>query len=545
MFANRCFFFSTLIFLCLSTNVSGMYYQPPTYYTPACYPICYALPIDPTYIPRYSVPIKVDPSLQQSIWEQQFVNNRYANVIIPAIKNFTQQNWSDNTIFPTISIAGSGGGYRALISFLGFLTAAYNIGLLNTVKYFATCSGSTWLAGTWLSQNLSLNALKQILIQRTQIHFYDPRTLNWDDIEQKLQQIQTYRAVQWSDLWGSIVADRLMGYLGYNAQQLSFQNIRTLLNQSIAVPFPLFSTVCTSGWAYPWAEVNPFTMGGPNIGGYIPTCAFGSLFSGGYCTNQFPEESLGSFMGIFGSAYSISVADALSFVEQALREILIPYNKHPLAKAILEMLVYQLTQKLIEYCNFNTIRLLPSFFNNFTFNMPQMPLGSQPQIGFVDAGMSTLNIPIPELFNLNRNPDIIFVCDDSSDAMAQNYPEMQKAKQYALSRGIKFPPVPPLGKQPQTITDPTTGLSIAIFKDPKDPKTTVVVYVANEVDESTFKFCYTPEEFEQVFGYMEQKVSVFQNVFAQVITDKINALNPQSKKQKALNAIKHLIPCVP
>ena len=65
---------------------------------------------------------------------------------------------------PRIAFAGSGGGYRAMLSTLGFLIGAQKIGLLDSALYTSALSGSTWIAGPWswlaYKRGLSLESIK-------------------------------------------------------------------------------------------------------------------------------------------------------------------------------------------------------------------------------------------------------------------------------------------------------------------------------------------------------------------------------------------------
>lgn len=46
---------------------------------------------------------------------------------------------------PVIAIAGSGGGFRAMVGFAGVMKALFESGVLDCATYVAGLSGSTWL----------------------------------------------------------------------------------------------------------------------------------------------------------------------------------------------------------------------------------------------------------------------------------------------------------------------------------------------------------------------------------------------------------------
>lgn len=45
---------------------------------------------------------------------------------------------------PVIAVAGSGGGFRAMVAFSGVMKALFESGVLDCVTYVAGLSGSTW-----------------------------------------------------------------------------------------------------------------------------------------------------------------------------------------------------------------------------------------------------------------------------------------------------------------------------------------------------------------------------------------------------------------
>lgn len=47
---------------------------------------------------------------------------------------------------PVIAIAGSGGGFRAMVGFSGVMKALFESGVIDCATYVAGLSGSTWLS---------------------------------------------------------------------------------------------------------------------------------------------------------------------------------------------------------------------------------------------------------------------------------------------------------------------------------------------------------------------------------------------------------------
>ncbi|KAI9276546.1 acyl transferase/acyl hydrolase/lysophospholipase [Sporodiniella umbellata] len=73
---------------------------------------------------------------------------------------------------PTIGIASSGGGYRAMIACSGYLEGFSDTGLLDCVSYMAGVSGSTWAMSQFYSPlaDASVSTLKDHLTSRIHTH---------------------------------------------------------------------------------------------------------------------------------------------------------------------------------------------------------------------------------------------------------------------------------------------------------------------------------------------------------------------------------------
>ncbi|KAI8878564.1 FabD/lysophospholipase-like protein [Backusella circina FSU 941] len=73
---------------------------------------------------------------------------------------------------PTIGIASSGGGYRAMVGCSGFLHGMNEVGILDCTTYMAGVSGSTWAMSQFYSPlaNASVDTLKEHLQSRIHTH---------------------------------------------------------------------------------------------------------------------------------------------------------------------------------------------------------------------------------------------------------------------------------------------------------------------------------------------------------------------------------------
>lgn len=73
---------------------------------------------------------------------------------------------------PVIAIAGSGGGFRAMVGFSGVMKALFESGVLDCTTYIAGLSGSTW--SVFISPPLCFLCTLPLsdLFLKTPFHFY-------------------------------------------------------------------------------------------------------------------------------------------------------------------------------------------------------------------------------------------------------------------------------------------------------------------------------------------------------------------------------------
>jgi hypothetical protein len=89
------------------------------------------------------------------------IEARQKNKVRPALEAILGKQLPADTKL-TLGVCCSGGGYRAMIATLGFLTGLEKIGLLDATTYMAGLSGSTWLLGPWLYRNCRINDAKPV-----------------------------------------------------------------------------------------------------------------------------------------------------------------------------------------------------------------------------------------------------------------------------------------------------------------------------------------------------------------------------------------------
>ena len=433
--------------------------------------------------------------------ERAFIDAREP-MVAEAIKKFVG---ADEVLRknPTISFCFSGGGYRAMIASLGFSLGAKEIGLTDVTKYVASLSGSTWNVGHSLlrksKQNLELEEFREVIQKRVENGFLDPVTFNLSLFVKSIFNVFSERGkIEPADLWGMLYADRMWGDM-VDAHHMKFSDIAELFkDKNFNHPFPLFPLILADEFPYEWLEVNPFTVGSDYLNASIPTSLFDSPFINGKCQVAYSEQTLGWFLGMFGSAYNLSFGDVIDYVTRLTED---------------KWLVEQVEKIIDRYCLYER-RALPSPVYNFTYNMDYKSLNSQQEFEVSDAGIA-YSLPLPILLNSKRFSDIIIVFDSSSNASAIGYPELKFARAYMDRKGIKFPP----------LDNPTISSQyVRVFEDENDSSVPTIVYIASPKYVPMSTFTYTKEEFDSLCDAAKDVVIDNKDLFVEVINRKINAL---------------------
>lgn len=413
-----------------------------------------------------------------------------------------------NLKYPKISLCLSGGGYRSMVSSLGFLNGAAQNNLLHAARYISTLSGSTWLLIPLLTRNLDPDFYKQILEKRINKNFFNPKTL---DLKTIYEYLKSKDKIELIDIWGSILSDRLFGDIGLDGQNITFKEIRKNLNKTNYYPFPIFTSVIANSkdpqteLPYNWLEITPFQTYSNELGGSIPTKLLGSYFKHGSLKNKKNELTAGFFMGMFGCPFCLAGGDIFNNIALIIGE-----HFHFNHYKYLEWF-----EKMFEILKFYKGRFCPATIPNFTFGLKQSFLRKTKKLQIIDGAFS-YNLPFPPLHR--RKSDIIVICDASSDAEIKNYPELKLAAKYALDHDIYFPDI----KKPYM---QTKNCKIFFNQNTKANHVPMIIYFTNPIKESTLKLEYNPQEFEKLHDTMEKIVSNNTTIIAKAIKLKMEQLN--------------------
>lgn len=385
-------------------------------------------------------------------------------------KNKVDQEKFLNTKFNSdplrIAFCGSGGGYRAMISTLGFLMGAQDIGL--PALYMSGLSGSTWAIAALITLNQKFEELREALSKNLAInpeplkdHGFPAPITNDKTIKDLVGNlfIKYYfnQPITFTDIWGALVGNNLFNNLNYTmSEQQAKINTGDLF-------FPIYTAANPEdNLKYKWFEFSPYEVSFIDNNQYIsiPTWSFDRKFNNGSSIDPAPEQRLGFLLGIFGSAYTVSPEEIITMLDlkksitKLLRQAVVALVKRPdvvaesvyndlvddaIKKAIVDPIFKEINKNLnIMTGKLKNIRLSPGEVNNFAFGLPNSSIKNNKTFILVDSGIH-FNLPLPPLLRKERKIDAIFVFDSSSDVY--NAPDLVSAETYAKEAGLKLPKI--------------------------------------------------------------------------------------------------------
>ncbi|KAL5631524.1 hypothetical protein ACGC1H_007143 [Rhizoctonia solani] len=385
----------------------------------------------------------------------------------------------DERDLPIVAIAGSGGGFRAMVNTSGALKGAQDTGIFDCISYVAGISGSCWALAMMYSGvagSPSPSEAQKHMRSRIQTPYLD--ISNFDIIitppfnkyllSGLLHKVTApgWGNISLTDIYGTLLSSRLLvpdDIKKLDHRCLSLHQFRRFIDDG-SYPMPIMTAIsrhlrqdlenkevetkkqerrsygptrrlklrreaealeAKARWL--WFEWSPYEVGCDELGAWIPSWALGRRFERGRNIERRPEISLTLLSGIFGSAFCASLQHYFLEVRPLLRDLPLP---------IFNWLDNVLVENEKEFDVIHPVS--PTGLPNFVKGLEdQLRYGSPDAITeaetlrFMDAG-AELNIPYYPL--LRRGVDCIIALDASADSQDLWF---TRAEEYAARRGLQ------------------------------------------------------------------------------------------------------------
>jgi hypothetical protein len=219
----------------------------------------------------------------------------------------------------------TGGGYRAMTEAIGFLRGADKVGLLDCITYMTGLSGSTWAINPLVASGKSPQAFSDE--QRLKVNRGEGRIGSLPILLSEVIKNPSYIQRRFIEsrfgqyhgpigLYGHSLVNVLLEGISVNdktAHDITLSDLRTNL-ANYRYPLPLSVAVDPGerpdGSDRVWYEFSPFYSGTrQERGSWVDSMLFGSIFNRGLIKQYVPEYPLGQYMGIWGSAFSVTADD--------------------------------------------------------------------------------------------------------------------------------------------------------------------------------------------------------------------------------------------
>uniref|UniRef100_A0A671NTK7 Phospholipase A2 n=1 Tax=Sinocyclocheilus anshuiensis TaxID=1608454 RepID=A0A671NTK7_9TELE len=224
---------------------------------------------------------------------------------------------------PTIAILGSGGGFRAMVSFSGVMKALYESGVLDCATYVTGLSGSTWYMSMLYSHPEfpakgpgDINKELMSRVSNNPLKLLLPQNIN-RYVKALWKKKSGGQPVTFTDIFGMLIGETLIP----GRMDTKLSSIQTKINEGQS-PLPLFTCLhvkpdVSELMFADWVEFSPYEIGMAKYGTFMSPGLFGSKFFMGSVVKQYEENPLHFLMGVWGSAFSILFNRVLGVKETA------------------------------------------------------------------------------------------------------------------------------------------------------------------------------------------------------------------------------------
>ncbi|KAF8534521.1 lysophospholipase [Trichophaea hybrida] len=359
-----------------------------------------------------------------------------------------------NSYSPTVALAFSGGGYRAMLSGAGAVKAmdirtpnttglGQVGGLLQSATYMAGLSGGSWLLGSVILNNFTtISALQSttrvwdlrhnILAPEGILHIVDTTQYYNDINDEVLSKALSRQFLNWTDggpgvTWSSIaLTDQ------YNNAEIPFP---------IVVADGRYSGEFIISGNTTVYEFNPHEFGSfdPTLYAFTP-----ARYIGTNMTNGVPYQNNTCVRGFDNAGFIMGTSSSL------FNQLIMNLDSSGLTGILKDFVKSVLTR--LSKSDDDIADYTPNPF--FGVHPDINPTAKNPDLTLVDGGEDLQNIPLQPLIQPIRNVDVIFAFDNSADTLnrdgsTSNWPNgtalvatYQRAMDSKIANGTLFPHVP-------------------------------------------------------------------------------------------------------
>ncbi|RFN45639.1 phospholipase a2 [Fusarium flagelliforme] len=310
--------------------------------------------------PELNWDAKVRQSSSLHTEEQKFINARKLSISSQSLHNFLNlppDEKVDPRDVPLISLGGSGGGYRVMYGFAGFIAAAKKAGLWDCITWTAGVSGSCWtLAGYYtVARNditklidhyltvaskkahpMSIYALNKVARSKKGVYFligplvskaqksiiglsvmdlYSTLTATYMLLSREGKGRLGRAMFQWSRIWERsgivegrepmpiLAAVRRVPKYSYESKSAATK-ARDVEDGTTNQDKAASKGVTGSGPRkfFQYFEISPLEIGSPDLNRYVPSWSWGRTFVSGHSVDRRPEQSFSLLLGQCTSA---------------------------------------------------------------------------------------------------------------------------------------------------------------------------------------------------------------------------------------------------
>ncbi|KAJ0124814.1 hypothetical protein J7T55_006155 [Diaporthe amygdali] len=391
---------------------------------------------------------------------------------------------------PTVAFGGSGGGYRAMLAFLGYSLAMKEAGLWDLLTYVAGVSGSCWaIAAYYTFGQADMNKVIDHCKKRLAPHHpLSPEAVqkllsspkgDYETLGPLIQKSRSGLHTVPMDLYAVFTTGYLflqedpmikpMGtaaseVAGYHRAWWKWTDAKRHVENG-AEPLPILTAIrherpwkdwvdeqdpfgnqdpkskehqdASDAW-WQWFEITPYELGCDELEAWCPTWGFGRQFEGGRSVRGLPEQSLALLLGLCTSAPAGPLSSYLATVQRNLPKNFLGDAINNLASGVAAIWGKQDTAVFT-----NHHPLHASNEHNFLYHLTPTPPGlprpagieNSPRVHLLDAGMDN-NCPTYVMLHPSRNVDVILNMDASSDVQKDSF--QQRVSQIGQRRGLDF-----------------------------------------------------------------------------------------------------------